>query len=258
MGNPWIPQRLDTDKDTVLILAGDLDTGVRSLDHIKTFADQFKAVIVVLGNHDYYDQQYRALPYEYKAAIQYHGLRNVHILQNEGIEIDKYHFFGSTFWTNMDRGSPLVEMLAPKVMGQSDFSLIKVGYKTSVKIGELTEPLFMGPKIWQEEHKTAFDAMRRYVDQHTPVVLITHHPGSMQAISEEYKQYGNANHLWASEYGDWVVDNPNVKMWFSGHTHTPHKFMIGTTHFIGNPIGYPGEKSRWDPISLYQLPDITS
>lgn len=257
-GSPFIPSELETDSDTVLILAGDLYNGVESLNFIKTFANRFKAVLVVLGNHDYYGMEYRVLPYQYKAEIKHLGLTNVHILQNEGIEIDKYHFFGSTFWTDMDKGNPLVETLAPKVMGSSDYSLIKVGKKLSIALDAFVEPQLMNPQIWQAEHKVAFEAMRRYVDQHTPVVLITHHPGSMLAISPEYKRYGMTNHLWASEYGDWIIDNPNVKMWFSGHTHTPHDFTIGETRFVGNPIGYPGENKLWDPISLYQLPDITS
>lgn len=48
----WVPPEMPDDKDTVLVLAGDLYNGLKSIPIIKTFHERFKFVIIVLGNHD--------------------------------------------------------------------------------------------------------------------------------------------------------------------------------------------------------------
>ena len=256
LGMVFIPEELESDKDTVLVLAGDLHNGLSSIGIIREFAYRFKAVLIVLGNHDYYGEYYPLLPGKYKEQLKQPGLENVHLLQNEVVEIDDYAFFGSTFWTNCDMNSPLVINQSKWVM-QSDWFNIK--WRTYIADEEhyIFRTQMYTIERWLEEHQIAFQYLRAAANTYKNLVVITHHPGSMQAIAEEYKRYGDTNYLWASEYGDWVLDNANIKMWLSGHTHTPHNFHIGETHFVGNPIGYPGQSRSWDPIALYKLPKVT-
>lgn len=39
------------------------------------------------------------------------------------------------------------------------------------------------------------------------------------------------------------VNSIKPKAWIYGHTHDKHDYYIGRTHYICNPVGYPGENN---------------
>ena len=56
----WFPPELDKDKDTVLILAGDIDHAKQLPKYLDELAKRFKAVVHVAGNHEFYNSNMRS------------------------------------------------------------------------------------------------------------------------------------------------------------------------------------------------------
>src|SRR5262245_43407208 len=85
----------------VVILAGDISTKWHGI----TWARQHFAgvpVIYILGNHEYYGENFLSLVGKLRELAQ--G-SSIHVLENESVTIGDFHFFGGTFWTDMELNS---------------------------------------------------------------------------------------------------------------------------------------------------------
>jgi predicted phosphodiesterase len=246
----WNPEPLETDKDTVLILAGDLYYGTRSLDIIETFNERFKKVIILLGNHDYWGNNVDTLDAFYKNEIKIAKLDNVVLLEKDTVEIDGYLFIGATLWTDMDEGNRDCVSLAGKCM--MDFSkTVQIG-------GGMDLDNMFGNQFtanhWLEINEKSFKYIKKVseLNRGKKIVIISHHAPSMLSIHEKYKKYGISNYFFASNYDKFIKDSGAI-MWIHGHTHTPFNYKIGDTSIISNPRGYPGEVPDFSEHSLYEV-----
>ena len=80
----------------VVVLAGDVHVKNRGLQWI--FDQKFKIpVLYVLGNHEFYREKFPGLIDKLK--IDAEGT-NVHVLENDSVEIGGYRFFGCTLWSD--------------------------------------------------------------------------------------------------------------------------------------------------------------
>ena len=109
-------------KADVAVLAGDIHTGKNGIRWIlKTLPN--RPVIYVLGNHEYYGQKIPKLISEIKEMA--HGT-NVHVLENDTIEIGNVVFLGATLWTDFRfNGDRVFAELAAQT-GMTDFRRIRV------------------------------------------------------------------------------------------------------------------------------------
>ena len=53
------------------------------------------------------------------------------------------------------------------------------------------------------------------------IVVITHHAPSIKSIHSKYLN-GYANACYASNLEQFILDNPNIKLWVHGHVHNKH------------------------------------
>ncbi len=82
--------------EELVILADDISTGTQGVSWaMKTFPHV--PVVYVLGNHEFYSHNFEALVGECKALA--HG-SNVHVLENDAVEIGDVRVLGCTLWTN--------------------------------------------------------------------------------------------------------------------------------------------------------------
>lgn len=242
----WEPTPLDTDKDTVLVLAGDLYTGTRSIPIIKKYHDRFKAVLLVLGNHDYYGYDMNTLPDEYKGTLSFYGMDNVFLLDESAVEIDDVLFVGATLWTTMNNEDPLTTIYAKSTMSP-DFNNIRYdGERLSVK-------------NWLDTNKQHYDYIRNVVQNNKDkkICVITHHGCTFSAVDAKYKDESFSNGYFFSEYDYLIENNTHIKYWMHGHTHSKVNLVLGETTVIANPHGYPvmggKENSKFDEISLWEI-----
>ena len=233
---------LDTDPESILILAGDLDTNGRIIKKGRTFpgdikptlvleeySERFLAVIVVLGNHDFWGGSIDTMNPRLKGIIAERGLNNVHLLDNDLVEIGGVTFMGATLWTDYNNLNPESILFAESYM--NDFR--KIRFRTTRKIKSAST-------FYTEHHRA-----RKYIEIQAskvdgPVVVVTHHAPTPISIDMKYRNDFHANGSYASDLTDVMLNNRNIKIWFHGHIHCSSDYYIGDTRVICNPRGYEG------------------
>ena len=211
----------------ILVLAGDIMCWCGDyLNH--PFWDwasrNFKQVIVVPGNHEFYK--------DFDLAIlkdKSHGLirENVTWHYNETIVIGGIQFICTTLWSHVPK-----EMEERYRVNLNDFGCIKLNGKAlSVEdynrlnkecVDFLEEELKSGQenKIVVSHHLPVFDAL----------------PAGINLLWSRYLYGNDLNHLLTSSF---------IKYWICGHLHeTTPELRIGNTKVIMNPLGYVKKKNE--------------
>jgi len=217
----------ETDAD-VVILAGDIGVG---LGGIEWAARRFpKApVIYVPGNHEFYDYDI-GLTGELKVAAP----ANIHVLNNDTLQLDGVRFVGSTLWTDFNLCGAAEAWFSRRRARRllEDFTSIRNGGRRFTP--EDSVELHETSKAWLvAELEKTFEG---------PTVVVTHH---LPASTSVAKRYANAslNPAFASRLED-VIEKHRPELWIHGHTHVPCDYVLFDTRIVCNPGGYPGENRR--------------
>lgn len=232
--NLWEPITLEEDKDTTLVIAGDIWTGQyfgRIAFWLNEQAEKFKNIIVVLGNHDYwgeYNKPYYELVNELKPQLS----SNIYLLEKECITIDDIKFAGATLWTNLDNGNPLVINNAPYLTND----IPRINGMTANK--------------WISEYNATMDFLIRADAD----VIITHYVPDPKFMHPRYTN-DMANHMFNTtalqELHFAQVKLP--KVWIFGHTHNSYNEEYCGIKFLCNPRGYTLESTGFDQLGVYNL-----
>lgn len=207
-------------------------------------ASEFKHVIYVAGNHEFYHGKW-----EKSLEIIRHFLQNfpnVHFLEREHIKIDDVVFMGGTLWTDMNRGEPLTLHATRDMM--NDFSIIrneKFGYR----------------KLWPVDtairHKETLGYFKVLAEMYREqkIVMVGHHAPHQKSIHENYVNDYLMNGAYASDLSEFILDRPQIKLVTHGHMHNNSDYMIGDTRVVCNPRGYhPNDLNMgFDPNFIVEI-----
>ncbi|MDQ1096819.1 MULTISPECIES: metallophosphoesterase [Chryseobacterium] len=215
------------DSADVVILAGDVNVGIKGIEWIKSKIPD-RPVIYVLGNHEYYKGSYpKTLNRIKDAALG----SNVHVLENSSVDIDGIRFHGATLWTDFSIfGNPVqYGMLCQSQM--NDYKMIRRDPSYSKMRTLDTFKIHQISKAWLEESLEKASGLTS--------VVVTHHAPSIHSVPEEYLQ-DPVTAAYASNLEDLIMKySPDY--WIHGHIHTPCRYAIGETEVICNPHGYINE-----------------
>lgn len=229
----------ETDAD-VVVCAGDVHTGTRGLEWI---ASQFpsKPVIYVLGNHEFYHHALPAMTEQLRRATE--GTQ-IHLLENESVELCGYWFLGSTLWTDFElRGSPEIAMLIAKDR-MNDYRVVRSSIANRTLRPDDTRKLHLESVTW----------LRRELKVHDPerTVIVTHHAPSARSEAPAYAR-SPLTPAFASNL-DAIIADSGVPLWLHGHTHWNVDYQLGSTRVLTNQRGYPSENCRgFDPRMVVEL-----
>lgn len=222
----WTPPVMEHDADTVLVLAGDIDVGLKAIEYINTFADRFKAVIYVAGNHDLWKQNLIT----FYTRAQDLATDNVYVLQNTAVTIDDTEFLGTTLWTDINRRDPFDTWNAPKVM-RADFKKIRDGGS-----GLANKPF--RPVTWLAENMAARRFLETTLDPDKKQVVVTHHaPDFLCAEGNECSGNNGDVYYYNRDMEQLIAD---ADLWIFGHTHHVFDQEVYGTRIVSNPGGYAG------------------
>lgn len=211
--NPLVP------KGDVLIIAGDtfyINDQMGTLDFIKKVSDDFKAVYLIPGNHEYYGgYDVSTGLMSTKESIK----SNVFLVNNYAETIDGVHFIFSTLWSRIQRNILAV------MNGMTDFR--KIYYQNK----KLTVDHF------NELHDACFEFIKNEVQREGKKVVVTHHLPSYLCMAAEFKN-SLLNDAFCVEKTNFIL-NATIDYWIYGHSHRNLKnFEIGATKMITNQLGY--------------------
>lgn len=235
----YTPPLENVDNTDVLILAGDILTaynirldGSRAVayaDFIADTARNWRRVIVIAGNHEFYNYKwYESL----KVLCEFYArFPNVIFLEDSTVTLQGVKFVGSTLWTDMNGFHAHTMFHVQQCM--NDFNCIRDDQLGDTKVR---------PATTVSRHQLSLG----YIKEVRADVVISHHLPSHRSVHEEYKGDKLMNGAFASDL-DHVIEHLQPKLWVHGHTHKDCDYMIGDTRIVCHPKGYPNER-----IGVYQ------
>ena len=255
----------NTDNADVLILSGDICVAKDLLelgspmskseaihDFFKNCSDEFKQVIYVAGNHEHYHGDYRDTLRDLKYNLHY--LQNLYILDKETVTLEGVTFIGGTLWTDMNDEDPMTLQTIGSMM--NDFRCVKnSNKKVSFRDadGNFHERVAkFSPQDAVEDHKKTLDYIRHVVrdKNNQKFVVVGHHAPSKLSTHPRYQNETLMNGGYSSDLSQFILDNPQIKVWCHGHTHHTFDYVIGETRIVCNPRGYIGYEDRADEFKL--------
>ncbi len=231
----YTPKRLDVD---VVVLAGDIHQGGQGIQWAQRHFSK-KEVIYVMGNHEFYgcDVQYLVQCCQAEARGA-----NIHLLENQSVQIRGVTFLGCTLWTDFKLWPKLAEAMAAANDYINDFRLIRAGS------GRLR------PEDTVQFHQASVAWLKSELRKSDPkkTVIVTHHAPSARSIPPQ-NICDIINAAFASNL-DSLIRASRVPLWIHGHTHYNVDYKIGTTRIYSNQRGYPEEKlPRFEPESIIEI-----
>jgi predicted phosphodiesterase len=227
----FIPE-CDLDKESVLVLAGDISASFEILrGFLHTVSTRFLHTIYVPGNHEYYHYDYDDWN---RAAneLQTELGDRVTIAAGEVRVpcINNVRFIACTLWADGGK-NPLEQIMVQN--GLYDFRVIqkvKHGKQRTFTVSDMIE-------LHLEQKSTLEQAL--FTEFNGPTVVVTHHVPSYSLC---HPRFGTSiNGGFASECSDLMLDADAPKFWIFGHTHDTVHRKIGETVLVCNPKGYKNE-----------------
>jgi predicted phosphodiesterase len=211
----WMKVFKEKKLDTILVLAGDIDNRKENLDaFIDHACENFKAVIMVAGNHEFYGHDLDGMMgflYNLDAEID-----NFHFLENDFIKIDDVTFIGATLWSEPEWG------VFHRI---NDAHMIT--YKNHRLLDRNIAEFSRASKVYIKDALDKIEGKK---------VVVTHFGPDQALMNHRWKSMGGLNtYFWASGLQDYFH---KADMWLFGHTHDPQDMMLDGCRCVCNPHGY--------------------
>jgi predicted phosphodiesterase len=219
----------------IVVLAGDISRPREAIAWARAFS---KPVLYVPGNHEFYGNTLGDTLRQLKDLSQ--GSQ-IHILDNDEIELCGVRFLGSTLWTDFNLYGPgkVREQSISQALGFiRDFVRIQSDAipGTALAPPEL-ETLFAANRAWLEDKlNTPFEG---------PTVVITHHAPSTKSIHPRFED-SLINTCFVSD-SEYLMGADRAALWIHGHTHDSFDYQVAGTRVICNPRGYSRDGINENP-----------
>ena len=238
------PQGLDYD---VAVLAGDIMAPGRAaprwLRNPARFPD--KPVILVAGNHEFYDT---VMPTELADMRRAAAENGVHFLDCDEVVIEGVRFLGCTLWTDfrlrIDQpsaaGQPAA-LLSDQERAMEEGSRFLNDY-VAIRVEEPQPSNARGarrlvPMDTLKVHRRHRAWLRRKLAEPFagPTIVVTHHAPHRNSLATRFAGDWSSG-AFVSEMNPEFFQVPSL--WIHGHTHNSFDYQVGTCRVVCNPRGY--------------------
>jgi len=236
----WLPA---TNAD-VVVLAGDIDVGVRGVEWAAIESQLLgKPIIYVPGNHEYYGKELRAT---LRAMRDRAAGTNVHVLDCDEVTLDGTRFLGATLWTDYRANEPATPAANAMQAAQqqiNDHRRIRFGDKDRLFTPDDALRLHQEAKAWLTTQLSKPHQGR--------TVVVTHHGPSPACQHPDYP----VDPISAAFHSNLEsLMGPHVDLWIYGHTHACLDVIVRETRLVSNQKGYPREIVQdYDPNRVVQI-----
>lgn len=225
----------------ILVLAGDVGYPYEKhyINSLKIFSEMFEYVILIHGNHEYYNSHGNKqktsedIVQQTKMLLYNNNLTNIYFLDNSYVDIGEYRFVGSVLWSNVDK--------------ESKYVFDKYSRKYVCNINHEKN---------QSLHKQCCEYIQNICNEtkDKKIIMITHYLPSYSFINPKYLEdetFAPLNVLYASDC-DYLIKDPIV-LWIYGHTHSSSVKTFNGVVCCANPYGYPDENCEIDTNVIFEL-----
>lgn len=224
----------------ILILAGD----VIEFNEIREgwytwifdyFSKNFKHVIWIAGNHEYYNGEVGVFQTKSIITSKYN---NIHLIYDDCFEYENINFICSTLWADIPEHHQFV--IKNKM---NDYVAIKYGDEV------------LKPHHTTYFHKQHLDFIFSNIKDDKINIVVTHHSPTFMQTNPLYKA-DITQYAYHTELHDKIYDS-NIKYWIHGHTHYNHGGIeINNCKILCNQLGYVGDnhlKISYDAFKNIEL-----
>jgi predicted phosphohydrolase len=215
----------------ILLLAGDIGNPQYSLyeEFLSQISSSFDKIFIISGNHEYYNENIERTDQIIKSMCNRY--KNIVFLQNSFEDYNGYRFAGCTFWS----------LIKDKEYLTNDFHYI---HNFNV-----------------DEYNHLHDQSKSFVKtmletSPNPIIMMSHHVPSNNVIDPMYRRFQNYQQCFSSD-SEHLIRYP-IHSWIYGHTHRSFKGNINGVNLYCNPIGYPGENSKFSFNETFEVPDLVA
>ncbi len=224
----YLPPEHEDDKNTIVLLAGDIHVGTNAVEWIEYIAGRYRAVCYILGNHEFYHHNFEDLSGEVEDLIGDMCPDNVYFLNNGSEIIEDTRVIGTTLWSDFNGFDPASMAVAEYQM--NDFRMIRNKYG-------LLKPMDI---VDEFEENIEYLHSELSKNHHGRTVVMTHHLPSFEFISEEFQHLRDLNGAFASDLSD-IYSKYDIDLWVFGHSHQALVRRMHNSLFVTNARGYPDE-----------------
>ena len=227
----WEPTPTDEDKNTILLLAGDIHVGEKALPWIEKMCERFQEVVYILGNHEFYNNEVNDVRDYWKTVFQ--G-GNFTFLDNETLYLDNVRIIGGTLWTEVT--DPFAIWEGPRKM--TDYQI------TTVR--EQGTTLKMNVQHTNRMHAATREYIRKELEQpwKGKTIVMTHHLPHPLCVAERFKTDRLTDFFMTNL--DYIIEKYDIDYWVHGHTHDNVDVEVHDTRILCNPMGYHGVQLNQD------------
>jgi Icc-related predicted phosphoesterase len=242
------------DVNNILNEGGPATGNMKRMDRWTRFfheeCSKYDKVFYVVGNHEHYGYTYHKTVPHLKTVLP----ANITVLEKECVEYNGVLFLGATLWTDMNNHDQLTLYHMKSMM--NDYRQITMLNEVKSVYHRLT------PEHTVAEHVKTKQLFRHYLEENRrretplPVVVLTHHSPSKASTHPHYANDTIMNGAYSSELSEFILDNPEIKLWTHGHTHHNFEYKIGDTTVMCNPRGYAGYEQQareFDPTRGFEI-----
>jgi len=215
---------------------------LRFRDFLKRVSNEFPHVVYVAGNHEFYHGKWNAsLEHLREECAKY---PNIYFLERDIKVINDYTFIGATLWTDCNKSDRLTILSLNDMM--NDYRVIRNDEHSYSRLH---------PDSTIQRHHQTISYLKAVLPdmKDKKVVFVGHHGPSAMSTHPRYQYETHMNGGYRSELSEFILDNPQIKLWTHGHMHDPFDYMIGTTRVVCNPRGYSGHDEQADNFQLKYL-----
>jgi Icc-related predicted phosphoesterase len=222
----------------ICICAGDISNDVSdSLDYLLANIEPIMPVVLTLGNHEYYGlspDQAINLARRKLAGSQ------VHLLENEAIEIGGVKFIGATLWTDFEISTGPDDEDIP---AESRLEIARKDIRHhAIEFTEIRSDRRPGDFVDVDELRDRHLASRAFIKRELaatpydqPSVVLTHHAPLTESLDWRFDGH-LSNAAYASDLSG-LIRACKPKYWVHGHIHRARDYIHDHTRIINNPRG---------------------
>lgn len=248
--------------------------------------DHIKHGIIVAGNHLGYSKCYPDLDLMdikntkteniHWIAKNFAGQKGILFMSNSVKEFEGVIILGTTLYTDfaLYGEEHIEEAMQYAKDNMNDFRLITVpGHRIYTRNSDGTWDVKKLPKgtgevrlFTPQDHAYYFHFSYNFLKEQVkeyrnrPIIIVTHHAPTPYAISPEYAG-SMLNPAFASNLNEFIISNPQIRLWCFGHVHNKCDMILGGTRLVCNPFGYNNENNADLPYNYgtrIRLADIKS
>lgn len=238
-------------KEINLILAGDIGVGDMATNMITEMCKDYRSVILVPGNHEYYSQNVEDVDNHF--AKLDNDIPNFHFLNIGTRIIDDIRIIGGTMWTDLNKGDWNTCRTASRSM--NDYHCISITGSNGV------------PENFTTTHSRAkFAEFKSYLDKEMAspwagkTLVVTHHSPCELSVAHQFKG-SILNYAYFEDMTNYMFLDNAPSIWIHGHMHNTSDYTIGNTRVLTNPRGYVKynglpENAQFDTTNAISLTNI--